>query len=131
MARPRAPRTRQRSREVEHNILDQLHQQPHLTRSSAHAIQSRLGDEPAHLQDQILAAVPEEYVELVSPPPPPQPQQQQQLGDTLPPVVFPDQLERRVAGLGRAQRRGVLGAVEREESKAKVLGSKQRKVQSL
>jgi hypothetical protein len=133
MARPRAPRTRQRSREIEHNILDQLHQQPHLTRSSAHAIQSRLGDEPAHLQDQILAAVPEEYVELVSPPPPPQPQQQQQqqLGDTLPPVVFPDQLERRVAGLGRAQRRGVLGAVEREESKAKVLGSKQRKVQSL
>jgi hypothetical protein len=132
IARPRAPRTRQRSREVEHNILDRLHQQPHLTRSSAHAIQSRLGDEPAHVRDQILASLPEEYAELVAPPPtPPLHRYHQQLGGDRLPVMHPDHLEFRVDRLGRAQRRAVLGAVEREESRAKVLGPKQRKVQSL
>ncbi|KAH6636054.1 hypothetical protein F5144DRAFT_591336 [Chaetomium tenue] len=63
---PAYPRTRARSREESISIINQLTPH-HLTRSSAHAIQSQLEAQPAHVREQVLAAVPAEYAALVQP----------------------------------------------------------------
>ncbi|EAQ91464.1 hypothetical protein CHGG_03399 [Chaetomium globosum CBS 148.51] len=64
---PAYPRTRSRSREESISIINQLTPH-HLTRASAHAIQSQLEAQPAHVREQVLAAVPAEYAALVQPP---------------------------------------------------------------
>jgi hypothetical protein len=89
-------------------VVEQLTAQPHLTRASAHAIQSHLGGQPAHVRSQVRAAVPEAVTALVLPP----------SGD--------DRLAARISQLGERERREVEQAVARRE---KLRGG--RKIQSL
>ncbi|KAK3295454.1 uncharacterized protein B0H64DRAFT_395308 [Chaetomium fimeti] len=98
------------------SIVDELAAQTHLTRSSAHAIQSRLGQQPAHVRARVLAAVPREYAALVLPP-----------GGE----VYNDRLAERIGGLDSGQRRGVEDAVARQEMRGKVTVGGRRKLQSM
>ncbi|KAK4031899.1 hypothetical protein C8A01DRAFT_20958 [Parachaetomium inaequale] len=90
-------------------IVEQLTAQPHLTRASAHAIQSRLGGQPAHVRSQVRAAVPEAVAALVLPPP------HENQG-----------LAARISQLGQRERREVELAVARREKQGE-----KRKIQSL
>ncbi|KAK4464376.1 hypothetical protein QBC42DRAFT_263615 [Cladorrhinum samala] len=54
---PVGPRTRQRSRQLESTFVEFLNRRSFLTRSEAHEIQERLGGEPEHVQENVLAAV--------------------------------------------------------------------------
>ncbi|KAK4149462.1 hypothetical protein C8A00DRAFT_37946 [Chaetomidium leptoderma] len=109
------PRTRKRSREMGEEILTQLTHRQHLTRASAHAIQSQLGAQPAHVQDQVLAAVPAEYAALVLP----------RNG-----ALHDDRLAQRIGSLSQRQRREVEVAVGKQEkldgAAAGVVGGKKK-----
>ncbi|KAL2015861.1 hypothetical protein VTK56DRAFT_4680 [Thermocarpiscus australiensis] len=88
------PRTRKRSRETEEEILGLLSARTHLTRGAAHEIQARLGNEPTHVQDHVLAAMPE----------------------YLAPVLYDDRLEARVGRLSKRQRRQVDLYTQKQEA---------------
>ncbi|AEO58158.1 hypothetical protein MYCTH_93648 [Thermothelomyces thermophilus ATCC 42464] len=106
--------TRTRAREAAGNdTVDRLAMQAQPTRASAHAIQSRLGHQPAHVRSQVLAAVPEEYAALMLP-----------RSGTL----HDDRLAERIGRLGRRQRLEVEQAVGRLERRG---SSDKRKCQSL
>ncbi|KAL2170835.1 hypothetical protein VTG60DRAFT_4404 [Thermothelomyces hinnuleus] len=105
--------TRARAREAGNDIVDRLAAQAHLTRASAHAIQSRLGHQPVHVRSQVLAAVPEEYAALMLP----------RTG-----TLHDDRLAERIGRLGQRQRREVEQAVGRLERRG---SSDKRKCQSL
>lgn len=138
------PHTRSRSRQDSASILDQLTTPTHhLTRASAHAIQSQLEAQPAHVREQVLAAVPAEYAALVQPPtssPTPTTSVGRAGGGGGRGVRFEEgeedgmrvrenRLEERVVGLEADQRREVERAVVKEERKGKE--GARRKVQSL
>jgi hypothetical protein len=108
---------RKRARQAEADVLGRLSQSPHLTRSAAFNISTRLSQEPPPVQNQVRAALPQPYAELL-----------QQLPA---PPEDGDRLAQRIARLDAPQRRAVLQAVGKEETRGEVLGEKKRKVQSL
>ncbi|KXX76894.1 hypothetical protein MMYC01_207848 [Madurella mycetomatis] len=95
------PRTRKRSRETGETIVDMLTSQHHLTRSAAHQAQSQLEEVPQHVQDQVLAAVPEYAASLLIP-----------AG-----YEYNDDLEQRLVRLSKRQRREVDQFVQKQEER--------------
>ncbi|GAB1320064.1 hypothetical protein MFIFM68171_10274 [Madurella fahalii] len=95
------PRTRKRSRETGENIVDMLTSQQHLTRSAAHQAQAQLEEVPQHVQDQVLAAVPEYAAPLLIPAR----------------HEYNDDLEQRLGRLSKRQRREVDHFVQKQEER--------------
>ena len=113
------PRTRKRSREAGGDIalLDVLRASgAPLTRSSAQRIQERLGTEPPHVRDRVLAAMPGYAAALIEE----KEEERQGQGQGQAPggvgVVHDDRLEARIGRLTRRQRRAVDVFTRRQES---------------